>query len=420
MAGIELQGDANLTLVVDGTFTVTGGKAGDGGDQRTGGTGAVGGVKGYAGIAVPTGTTLTIRGTGAVLARGGDAGRGGDSLPYQGRDNGWPSGAGGGGAGAGIGGNGGTGARTDTGNKTLKYTLNTDKDGKTSGTYAFFEYYWMPESEGYPGGSAGTINIYDTVAVTAYGGGGGAGGVDSTMDSGGGGGYPAAGIGGGGAGGGGSNDGYAGGGGFSGGHGDSLQGYSIGVETVRAHDGLSPLYAEFATTRGWPHAGGYFRAGDAGRQLDQFKGGFIGGGTGWPLFGGTKDGKKYGYYFASANGGTGGSGGTVKVASTAVQNLTVANGSYTTRQKQTWGQNPTPIYAQSGYSLDTIRNAGITNIAARTKGSLETELKSLSKAIPAAKLAGVGSGAGYTETSNGSYAKYGLRPLIRKKILIIS
>ena len=73
MAGIELQGDANLTLVVDGTFTVTGGKAGDG----TYGQRAKPGAGGYAGIYVPVGTELTIRGGGSVYAYGGNAGAGG-------------------------------------------------------------------------------------------------------------------------------------------------------------------------------------------------------------------------------------------------------------------------------------------------------------------------------------------------------
>ena len=349
---IELQGDANLTLVVDGTFTVTGGKAGDG-KNPTGSQAA----RGYAGINVPSGTTLTVMGHGNLTAQGGPAGDGGiQQLGVEGQVD--IGGGGGGGAGAGIGGNGGIGGTPNIGN-------------------------------GQSGMDAGVINLLDNVKVTANGGAGGAGGGTGTIagvtstSGGGGGGYPAAGIGGGGAGGGGGGT-AAGGGGFSGGSGET--------DGVKRENGLGGAVGR---ARNWHSGGGgYFAQGDTGHTTySYYKGGFIGGS------GSTDGNSATSISWRGGNGGAGGSGGTVKKSNAG--SLVVNNGTYYTGNKKIWGSNPTPIYAQSGYSLDTIRNAGITNIAARTKGSLETELKSLSKAIPTAKLAGVGSGAGYTETSNG-------------------
>ena len=365
---IELQGDANLTLVVDGTFTVTGGKAGDG-ENAVPSRLSAGGAGGRAAISVPTETTLTICGKGTVYAYGGDAGDGG-SAGADGREN--QAGAGGGGAGAGIGGNGGAGGHG---------VMNSSAPTSIGG-------------DGAKGISAGTIMIYETVKVYAYGGNGGSGGqpvidkgqgsITSTSGSGGGGGYPAAGVGGGGAGAGGADHGN-GGGGFSGGA--AQQTY------VRdAVNGQGGAAQEFSG------GGGYFSKGDTGPYAagtsGEMPGGAIGGGyvntVNWQTH--------------SGQGGAAGSGGVVKKAATA--KLYGYNGSATTTSKRIWGQNQTPIYWQNGYSLVSARAAGnVTNKAGvETAAHLNgNRLLSYKNELTNSRL-GVGSGAGYTETSNGSYA----------------
>ena len=98
--------------------------------------------------------------------------------------------AGGGGAGAGIGGNGGNGGESNSTCSTNYRALAWDLPYTDAG------------HDGYAGQDCGTVNIYDTVTVYAYGGAG-----SNTVPSlnfgtnSGGSGYPAAGIGGGGAGG---------------------------------------------------------------------------------------------------------------------------------------------------------------------------------------------------------------------------
>ena len=85
--------------------------------------------------------------------------------------------AGGGGAGAGSGGNGGIGGDSNGSAMTFPRSATDALDAE----------------------NCGTINIYDSLTVTAYGGAGGSGGIYSktSHNSGtGGGGYPAAGIGG--------------------------------------------------------------------------------------------------------------------------------------------------------------------------------------------------------------------------------
>ena len=347
--------------MVDGTFTVTGGKAGDGSNSVS--ANSPGGKGGYAGIYVPVGTTLTVRGTGSLTARGGHAGDGGSGAKVAGVTVEF-GGGGGGGAGAGIGGNGGTGGAGGDG--TVKDTDN----GKPGGA----------------GSNAGEVYIYDKVAVTAYGGAGGSGGYYIISAPAGGGGYPAAGIGGGGAGGGGANHG-AGGGGFSGGRGDPDSNVTMVV------DGLA---APISTTSG---GGGYFSSAKSADSRVEISPALGGGAAKYVAssFGGDRGG----------NGGAAGSGNKVRKASTA--SLAVANGSYKTATKQ-WGVTPTPIYAQSGYDLNLLRTANVWVVDAfnkegvRTKDALETKLGEQGKSIIPAGLPGVGSGAGYTETSNGSYA----------------
>ena len=364
MASIELQGDANLTLVVDGTFTVTGGKAGDGSNSVS--ANSPGGKGGYAGIYVPHGTTLTVRGSGSLVARGGHAGDGGNggNLINIG-------GSGAGGAGAGIGGNGGNGGASGDGTHT-------------------------PTDNGAPGGagiSAGTVYLYETIKVNAYGGAGGSGGTYSNSTPGGAGGYPAAGIGGGGAGGGGGTNGPAGGG-FSGGRGEADS------TTTKVIDGAG------GPTSSCGGGGGYFSSYN----------GTITTGAGLaieiqPALGGGATKYKAGEWGGSrgGNGGAAGSGNKVRKASTA--SLTAVNGSYKTANKQ-WGVTPTPIYAQSGYDLNLLRTAGVRVVEAfnkdgiRTKDALETKLGAQGKSIIPAGLPGVGSGAGYTETSNAAITEH--------------
>ena len=352
---VTLSGNAKLTLIVDGTLSVYGGAAGDGADST--GVNPPGGTGGFAGIFVPNGTTLTVRGGGTLSAYGGHAGDGGNGVAANNIGA-----AGGGGAGAGIGGNGGPGG--------------AGGDGTSSST-----------DNGAPGGagtSAGEVYLYETVRVTAYGGAGGSGGWEyksSSSSPGGGGGYPAAGIGGGGAGAGGASHG-SGGGGFSGGRGDFD---NIGTKVV---DGVGAPTAEHGP------GGGYFSSYDgtysAGGILQVETQPSLGGGAmkyKSSSFGGDRAG----------NGGAAGSGGTVKKASTAT--LTVSNGSYKTSSKE-WGVTPTPIYAQSGYSLTKLREANVRVVNARSKSALESELGSKGKTLVATGLSGVGSGAGFTETSH--------------------
>ncbi|MCI8336380.1 MAG: hypothetical protein HFI72_04410 [Peptococcaceae bacterium] len=355
---ISLSGSGKLTLIVDGTLVVTGGAG------EKGSTSVTDAAKGYAGISVPSGTNLVIKGTGSLTANGGHAGDGGDANIAT---NGGAGG--GGGAGAGIGGDGGVGGRRAAGN-------------------------------GGVGVSAGSISIYETVKVFAYGGAGGAGGTSDHSNissgqpgSGGGGGYPAAGIGGGGAGGG-AGDAGSGAGGFSGGMAEITSGASKPVR--RASDGLAHPEAPFRQGTWWMNPGnGYFQAGAANEVEYRL----IGGGGAHCYIPDSPAGANT---LVSGHGGQSGAGGIVYRANTAT--LTVVNGSYKTASKA-WGSNPTPIYAQSGYDLALLRTAGVTNVNARTKSALESELgtKGKSSSIKATALAGVGSGAGYTESSNGSF-----------------
>ncbi len=363
---IELQGDANLTLVVDGTFTVTGGKAGDGPDAQAS---YLGGAAGRAGISVPNGTTLVLRGSGTLNAYGGDAGRGGNGGARNGyADNGAP---GGGGAGAGIGGNGGSGGN---GGYRLKGE-NYASDAKTNGT------------QGGTGVSAGNIYLYEAIRVNAFGGAGGAGGWDDVSCPGGGGGYPGAGIGGGGAGGAGGSHG-PGGGGFSGGGGD---GGTDKYSAVNGNGGIASSH----------HGGGgyfsYFRKGSESFSVPNNIGGIA------AVYGPTSSWKNT----WACNGGSAGSGGEVKKANTAT--LDARNGSYLTANQRKWGQSPTPIYLQSGFKLDMIRGKGVSSVSARTGADLTQELKNKNVtqsmqpfSYDGKDIYGVGSGAGATETSNGS------------------
>ncbi|MCI8336418.1 MAG: hypothetical protein HFI72_04600 [Peptococcaceae bacterium] len=348
---ISLLGSGHLILVVDGTLTVTGGA----GTQaaiptvRIDSTTSTVGNGAYAGISVPSTATLTVRGTGTVSARGGDASSGNNGA------GGISGGPGGGGAGAGIGGNGGGG-----------------------GLGA-----WDKSASGANGSAGGTVQIYDQVKVFAYGGAGGA--TSEQQLSTGGGGYPAAGIGGGGGGGGGGDHATGGAGFSSAGYKGQTGGTNGTGPTSATIDGGGASWTRYA-------GGAYFN-GPLNPKQDNVA---LTGGLGAVSWSGSST-------ATSGNGGVGGAGGKVYKADKAT--LTVANGSYVTSNQQKWGQSPTPIYAQSGYDLNLIRKAKVTKVSARTPGKLVEELGATGKSssIQATALAGVGSGAGYLESSNGSF-----------------
>ncbi|MCI8335700.1 MAG: hypothetical protein HFI72_00830, partial [Peptococcaceae bacterium] len=354
---INVVSGGKLTLIVDGTLEVIGGAATHGTGITEGGpnnSAKFKGRGGFAGISVPNGAELNVYGSGQLIAKGGDAGHGGDQTTDT-LDHG---GTGGGGAGAGIGGNGGDGGQIG---------------------------YTEPE-HGSAGGAAGTIKLYGNVLVEAYGGGGGSGRITATTSGGGGGGYPGAGIGGGGAGGGGGTT-ASGAGGFSGGGGEQT-----GMGGTNGGPGGNGNFGG---------GGGYFQQSNATTGGTSYNGGVgsIGGGG---STGRTTSGT---LHSIGGNGGAAGGGGTVTLSDMVKNYLKVANGSYQTNIPRNYGKTPTPIYAQSGYDLALVRTAGVTNVNARTKSALESELgtKGKSSSIKATALAGVGSGAGYTESSNGSF-----------------
>ena len=366
-----LSGNAKLTLIVDGTLSVYGGAAGKGGDAATS-TPGPGGQGGNAGIAVPYGTVLTIAGSGTLNAHGGDAGRGGDCI--NGISGGNIGAGGGGGAGAGIGGAGGSGGAG--GAKII--------DGGNGGN----------------GSAIGTVNILGAIIVNAYGGGGGSGSMNQTSGTGGAGGYPAAGVGGGGAGGGGG-DWDDPGGGFTGGR---PQGNSNGYYLT--------INGEGGGNGSWGLSGSYFRADYTSNYADEYEilQGLGGIGSTYLNYNPANQKTKAG------DGGTGGAGGTVNVSETAT--LHAYNGSHITTIPQNYGNDPTPIYAQSGYDLALLRTAGVTKVDARTKSALESELgaKGKSSSITPTGLAGVGSGAGCTESSNGTRPGENIRDMDRMEI----
>lgn len=365
-SAISVSAGALLTLVVNGTLTVKGGRAVDG--QNANLTSLTGGAGGFAGISVPAESRLRIMGTGTLNATGGDAGRGGHANSTN-IDRG---GAGAGGAGAGIGGNGGRG-------------------GNGAG-------HAVTPQVGGDGVVCGNICVLGTVTINAYGGAGGTGG-NGGSDAGGAGGYPAAGIGGGGAGGGGSSNG-PGGGGYSGGAGCPGAGGTNGQ--------AAPVAATYA------NGGGYFTAGyGTGKTI----GGKIGGGyaNSNGLSGCT----------VSNNGGVGGTGGNLAVSSSAA--VRAYNGNQFTdgaanhvMTASNAASFQTPIYAQLGYALDSVRSAGVTAIPAvtlatgvtgRNAAAVNTALAGKVTASGASAYGlGIGSGAGFTEGNNGAYLGEATRP----------
>ena len=348
-----MSGNAKLTLIVDGTLSVYGGAATQPPTQTAKLAGTAG-VGGHPGIAVPNGSMLTVRGSGRLSAYGGHASNGSAGT------SGITGGAGGAGAGAGIGGVGGAGGLGG----------------------------WESATNGGNGTSAGAVQVYEKVQVYAYGGAGGSGNNA-------GGGFPAAGIGGGGAGAGGGYHPISGAG-FSSKGADS--------ESAAGEDGNGRTSPKIDSATGWHRypGGAYFNGVISPAQNNI------------SLIGGLYAVSWTGSSFATAtdtatsgNSGQGGAGGEVRKVNTAA--LYTYNGNYKTTTK-TWGDSPTPIYAQSGYDLDLLRKAGVTKVEARTKSALESELgsKGKSSSITPTGLPGVGSGAGFTESAteyvrDGSY-----------------
>ncbi|MCI8336283.1 MAG: hypothetical protein HFI72_03905 [Peptococcaceae bacterium] len=374
LSPISVQSGGSLTIVtaknsvlnvygsrgVDSTAITsnTGAFAAEGSGRAAVGTG------GYPGIYVPTNATLTLRGDGGQInAYGGDASKSTTSTV-----GGNFGASGGGGAGAGIGGNGGNGGQGAA--NSVGATLGDGFNGAA-------------------GGNAGTIYILDTIRVTAYGGGAAAGGGYFGSSPGGGGGYPAAGVGGGGAGGGGANHG-AGGGGFSGGAGEP-QG-TVGANGYNGADS------------GHGNGGSYFQ-GATVLTSDYVTKGTVGL---YPKIGGT--GMKYGTGYYAANkagdGGQGGGGGKVYVGNRA--SLVAMNGSMITTSRGQWGKSETPIYLQMGYKPTTVQGSNITKINTATWTGMRSQLSGLTKSVEpftneGKEITGIGSGAGATESSNGTF-----------------
>ena len=362
-SAIDIEPTGTLNLYVYGNVKVDssyGGTSGSG----TSAEDTKGGSGGKAGIHVPKDAVLNLYGDGKIICSGGDAGDGG-TCPVNDFDAG---GGGGGGAGAGIGGNGGNGGDT---------AHSIGQDGK-------------------PGEEAGIINIFDTIEVYAYGGGGGSGG-DATPThgkggGGGGGGYPAAGIGGGGAGGGAGCTAEAGGG-YSSGGGEA--------QSPGGKNGLAGNADEVCHS-----GGGYYEDGKKGTYVAMTPG-RIGGQGAWRNNGSLKGGA----------GGQGGAGGRVFVKGS-LSRIHAYNGAYLTdvdaiKQSESWKQtNQTAIYGQFGYNINKISKDATTvkKINGRKITEIHDELKSLGEeyrnidrtVFTTYGNIGIGTGAGYIESSNGA------------------
>ncbi|MDY3617789.1 MAG: hypothetical protein SO058_02100, partial [Agathobaculum sp.] len=363
-----LAAGTTLYLVIDGQLTTIGQSAGNGANASR--DIAAGGAGGYAGINVIEGASLLISGNGILYTYGGDAGNGG----YV--DNTNSGSGGGGGAGAAIGGNGGAGGRSET--------------------------YGGNITNGNDGMPAGNIIINAKIKLYAFGGGGGSSGISVKNGSAGAGGYPAAGIGGGGGGGGGGNAG-TGIGGFSGSNNELV----TAVATANGYSGKNYYQGGVFSGGG----GGYFAAAEeygmhTAHDSSQDAAGAIGGGGGaWA------QGNSESNAYIAGNGGASGSGGNV-ILHTHLGNVHAYNGSYMTEAD---GQSyivdsvqtkASPIYAQLGFSLDDIRAKGITDTSAYREDTagLVSYLsgQGVARNIAPAQILGIGSGAGYTETSNGT------------------
>ena len=256
----------------------------------------------------------------------------------------------------------------------------------------------------------------------AYGGAGGAGGRgdSSSQTAGGGGGYPAAGIGGGGSGGAGGTC-CAGAGGYTGGSGDS--------DEIKAENGLAGSNGH--------HCSGELLAG----------GGYFQGGYGLDINGNNRQILALGGVYnqghhpnlsdASGSGGIAGSGGNVSVSENS--KIYAFNGNlYTDGTDYLDGINQCPIYLQSGIKVakytyrkynnsnyctfDMILNSSqeisvtsgyINNLYMINSEYINNKILNINTVLsvtdnPLSNVdmskQGIGSGAGYIEVSNGTYA----------------
>ena len=272
-----------------------------------------------------------------------------------------------------------------------------------------------------------TLNLYGTGTLTAIGGNAGSGGTNVTENYGSaaGGGGAGAGIGGGGAGGAGSTC-CAGAGGYTGGTGD------YGDEA--ASNGLAGFNGGKATLL--EAGGGYFLGGEGisnGNNLNRATlvyGGFANQGAHGSLTGIPPE-----YSHMSGSGGQAGNGGNVKVSSSA--KIYAFNGNlFTDGTDYQNGINQCPIYSQLGVkvakykyidksktdlftieleeSQKNINKSGYVNQIYNEKEeyktnkllNINTKLKITGNTLLTnvdMSLQGVGSGAGYIETSNGTY-----------------
>ena len=275
----------------------------------------------------------------------------------------------------------------------------------------------MATVHGTDGEASGHILISGSLKVWSYGGGGGTGGGtiggNLTDNSGGGGagGYPAAGIGGGGAGGGGSTGG-GGAGGFSSGAAESSN--AAGGNNGQASIGVTVNSSWWQTS-----GGGYFS--NSPSLLAEIQS------TSSPISDGQPDFGQIGgvggiasiknkssatsHFFRAAHGGSGGECGETTIY-THLDNVHAYNGAYMTESD---GQSyivdgvqtkASPIYAQLGFSLDDIRAKGIADTSdyrEDTDGMVSyLSSQGVARNIEPAQILGIGSGAGYTETSNGT------------------
>ena len=388
-SAIDLEEGATLNLYVYGTVEVNSGYGEDA-------SGNVAGKGGYAGIHVPEGATLNLYGTGTLTAIGGNAGSGGTNNTTNDA-----SAAGGGGAGAGIGGNGGNGG--------LGVSSGQGKSGENAE-------------------NCGNVNIYNSLIVYAYGGAGGSGGAGSskTRTAGGAGGYPAAGIGGGGAGGAGSTC-CAGAGGYTGGTGDyGDESSANGLAGFNGGDGNGQIEG----------GGGYFLGGEGisdgnniNREIVAY-GGFANQGAHGSLTGNPPE-----YSHMSGNGGQAGAGGNIKVSLNS--KIYAFNGNlFTDGTDYQNGINQCPIYSQTGvkiakykytnkskHDLFTIeleetqqiinKSGYINKIYTEKENYITNKILNINTKLGITgnsiltnvdmSYQGVGSGAGYIETSNGTY-----------------
>ena len=374
-------------IVVNSTYGEQG-QAGGQKDEDNKVIAAKGGPGGFAGIHVPESAVLNVFGDGTLIAYGGDAGDGNAVILSLGS-------GGGGGAGAGIGGNGGNGGDANT-TEIPSDPYNFTDNGK----------------DGEPGENCGTVNIYNSVKVYAYGGAGGSGGVASASAGSGGGGYPAAGIGGGGAGGGGGN------------HCDGAGGYSGGGAQYNVTNGKNGLGGGLKANNNTASTGGggYFSCG-YGRVNTYLNYAVIGGqGSGschWSS--GSIETKWWNDHAGS--GGTAGKGGTVNVSSKA--KIYAYNGDMITDgnhesiyaydkdgnktnqllAKVTKQNNqviiPCQIFAQAGIKRAVYK---VNYQTAANYSELKNEIISSESSIEPSKYGyGIGSGAGYIEESNGTF-----------------